>query len=150
MCLNIFNYLINFLRPSGNCFNTSIFGIYIFYNLQYITNAFITFGDSFLSLYCHSSVILNMAGLTMLFHFHYMGFLRDRKRRLTLEPCQTANKVGKWSNKVLYREDCIKVRIEILQWHFKVCELFKIVSISYKYDPKVIEFHASLKTKLNK
>lgn len=50
------------------------------------------------------SATLNMAGLTMLFRFHYMGFLRDRKGRLTAELCQTANKVGRWAKRVLDRE----------------------------------------------
>lgn len=46
-----------------------------------------------------SVTLVKMAGLTMLFRLHYMGFLRDRKGRLTAEPSQTDNKVGKWSAK---------------------------------------------------
>lgn len=52
-------------------------------------------------------VTQNMAGLTMLFRLHYMGFLRNRKGRLTLEPCQTANRVGMWSQKVLFQHENI-------------------------------------------
>lgn len=55
------------------------------------------------------SVTHNMASLAMLFRFHHMGFLRDRRGRLTVEPFQTANKAGRWSQKVVYiAEYCIK------------------------------------------
>lgn len=40
-----------------------------------------------------------MARLTMFFRFHYTGLFKDRKGRLTLEPRQTANQVGRSSQK---------------------------------------------------
>lgn len=72
----------------------------ILYELQYIPNPQ---DHHFWELLCVTSahfgllsVTQNMASLTMLFRFHYMGFLKDRKGRLTMEPWQTANKVGRW------------------------------------------------------
>lgn len=44
------------------------------------------------------SVTHNMASLAMLFRFHFMSFLRDRRGRLTLESHHTANRVGRWSS----------------------------------------------------
>lgn len=43
-----------------------------------------------------------MASLAMLFRFHLVSFLRDRRGRLALEPQHwSANGVGRWSSKVL-------------------------------------------------
>ncbi|KAK5862600.1 hypothetical protein PBY51_017977 [Eleginops maclovinus] len=50
-----------------------------------------------------------MASLTMLFRFHYMGFLRDRKGRLTMEPCQTANRVGFHRNEDMKAIDVLPI-----------------------------------------
>lgn len=45
----------------------------------------------------------NMASLAVLFRLHFMGFLRDRRGRLTVEPSQTADKFGRWSEKVMQK-----------------------------------------------